>query len=114
MIFILTYKGMARHIYTDGGMIKKEIQLFFLSEISVYLSWFFFLYTNNFLMFYNQSEFLILSSITFERVRRKSIQIFQTFGNLEIDSGVSFKNIFDKLSTFLWVTLLFYQNFDSV
>ena len=52
-------------------------------------------------MFYNQSEFRILSSIAFERVRRKSIQIFQTFGNLEIDSGVSFKNIFDKLSTFL-------------
>ena len=99
MIFILSYKRMARHIYTDGGMIKKEIQPFFLSEISIYLSWFFF--TNNFLMFCNQIVFRILSSIAFERVRRKSIQIFQTFGNLEIDSGVSFKNIFDKLSTFL-------------
>ena len=43
-----------------GGMIEKEIQLPYLSEISIYLSWFFFLYINDFVTLKNQGAFHIL------------------------------------------------------
>ena len=49
----------------------EEIKLFFLSEISVYLSQFFFLYINDFLMVQKQGAFRILSSIVSETVKNQ-------------------------------------------
>ena len=52
-------------------MIKNEIQLSYLSDISIYLSYFYFLYINDFLMVNNQSVFRILPSIAFELSRAR-------------------------------------------
>ena len=50
---------------------RKEIQLFLLSEISIYLSWIFILYINDFVMVWNQDAFRILSSIPFETFEKE-------------------------------------------
>ena len=56
-------------------MIEKEIQLLFLSEISIYLCQFFFSYVNDFLMVWDQGTFQILSSIDFESVKGQKQKI---------------------------------------
>ena len=83
---------------------RERVRTLFLSEISIYLSWFLFLYINDFLMVSNQGAFRILTSIVFEIVKSQReenqkriisgqfffiFKFFQAFGNLEMDFGIN-------------------------
>ena len=107
----------------------EEIKLFFLSEISVYLSHFFFLYINDFLMVQKQGAFWILSSIVSETAKNQReekqkkqwfrkiffhFQIFQTFGNLKIDFCINLNKSFWSIINTFEIMLIFCQNFDKL
>ena len=76
ILTVVSSKKSIQNIAIDGfkfdsiiGMIEKKIKIFSLSEIPIYLSYFFFLYINNFIMTWNQGAFEIWSWITSETVK---------------------------------------------
>ena len=76
ILTVVSSKKSIQNIAIDGfkfdsiiGMIEKKINIFSLSEIPIYLSYFFFLYINNFIMTWNQSAFEIWLWITSETIK---------------------------------------------
>ena len=100
----------------------------FLSEISIYLSYYFFLYINDFLMVWNHSAMRVLSSITFKTVKgrkeekQKSMNSEESFSFLKSWNFWNFKtNISMTSKQCSWRAInnfevkgLFYLNFDTI
>ena len=107
---------------THGSMMEKYIELFFLSDISIYLTENFCLRINYFLMILNQSVFQIFLAITYETVKNQGEEkqkslisrqsfhfpIFEIFKKFERNYSIILnKYCLTVISTFE-VTLRFY------
>ena len=80
---MLQYSEYHAHLFSSllvplliyGDMIEKEIQLFFLSETSIYWNYFsFYILMISYNDFLTQVAFRLLSSIAFEAVTSKSVE----------------------------------------
>ena len=112
-----------------GSIIEKDIKLSYISEISIYLSNFFFLYINDFRIAKNQGAFWILSSIFFKTVKKAEtrktkkawscddffhFQTFEIFGSLWINFSINWNKCFWVMINSFRITLRFWHTIKQI